>query len=426
VGKRQKNIEIIRKYYNGELSPAAQQELEERALDDPFLQDALLGFENFGIKNEIITELDQRLDDRLNKRKNKIIGFNWGVRQWSMAASLIIFISVLSIYLNQTPENKTIAVSDIQKKEGFPESAKIIPDTIAEPKPMGDTKLSLGPLMADNNIKSKPSVKSYSPEEEISVEPLMDNQVFDVDSIKLNKVVVVNNDTPKKEIISSSITSIKSDEIQDISSSKARLFADNKLIANQSVRSNMTSLPIILIKGQVTDITTGDALPGVQIQNKVNGLVTTSDAKGTFKLVGNENDSLKISYMGYEPEILIANQKDSFKIQLKPSSDALSEVVIAGYGQQKKNNYLLAGPNGGWHTFRKYLDKNAYLSTNETGKVIVQFSILKSGQLIDFKVLKTFSPAASETGLKLIKTYNSWHGAGNKVTQNVKVTVRFK
>ncbi|MBU0697343.1 MAG: hypothetical protein KKE39_12595 [Bacteroidetes bacterium] len=72
--KRQNDIEIIRQYYNGELSPAAQQELEERALDDPFLQDAMMGIEEFGLSSDVVDELDQRLDDRLNKRKNKILG----------------------------------------------------------------------------------------------------------------------------------------------------------------------------------------------------------------------------------------------------------------------------------------------------------------------------------------------------------------
>ncbi|MBU0697342.1 MAG: carboxypeptidase-like regulatory domain-containing protein [Bacteroidetes bacterium] len=291
---------------------------------------------------------------------------------------------------------------------------------------MVDSELSSGPLIAENNIKSQSLAKSYSPEEEISIEPKVDDLISNKDSIKLNEVTAVGNGTSKKENITSSISDIKSADFQDISKSKGKLLAENKLTANQALRSNITNVTAPLIKGEVTDITTGDVLPGVQIQNKVNGMVTTSDVKGTFKLVGNENDTLKISYIGYEPEVLSSHQKDLLKIQLKPSSDALSEVVDIGYVQQKQNNYLLAGPNGGWHTFRKYLDKNAHLSTNETGKVIVQFSILKTGHLTDFKILKTFSTAASEAALKLIKTYNSWHGAGNEVTQNVKVTVRFK
>jgi TonB family protein len=424
VNNPQNDIEIIRKYYNGELSPAAQQELEERALDDPLLQEAMAGIEEFGISNETIEELNQNLEERLTKRKNKVIGLNWGFTQWSIAASLIIFISVLSIYINQTPENKTIAVSDIQKKNGIPESAKIIPDTIADPNQIGKTELSSGPLIADNQITSKPSTKAYSPEDEISVEPLMDNSK--ADSLKLNEVRVLGYGTQKKESMSSAASSMRAAELQDISKSKAKLVAENQLAARQSMRSNIAVATAQVIKGKVTDITTGDVLPGVQIQNKVNGLVTTSDINGVFKLVGNNTDSLKISYIGYEPEILSASQKDSLKIQLKPNTAALSEVVTVGYGQQNQNNHVIAGPNGGWHTFRKYLDKNAHLPNKETGKVIVQFNILKNGQLTNFKILKTFSPSASETALKLIKNYNSWHGAGNEITQNVKVTVRFK
>ncbi len=415
MNKTQNDINLIRKYYNGALSLAEQQKLEERALDDPFLQDAMMGIEELGLQDDTIAELDQKLNDRLNKRKYNLIGFTWGVKQWSIAASLIIFISVLSIYLNQTPENRTIAVSELQKKDGLLESAKTIPDTINETKPNGKTELSTGSLLADNNMMVQSPTKSYSPEEEISVEPLMDHQTSSLDTLLQNKKSIV-----------SSVTSMKSDEIQDISNSKVKLLADNNFSAKQAMSSNIVTAPAQLIKGEVTDIITGNVLPGVQIQNKINGLVTISDVKGTFKLVGNQNDSLEISYIGYEPEVLSAKQNVLLKIQLKPSTDGLSEVAAVGYSQRKENNTTLAGPNGGWHTFRQYLDKNAHLNTNQTGKVIVQFNILKNGKLADFKILKTFSPSASETALKLIKAYNSWHGASNGITQNIKVTVRFK
>ena len=45
---REKDILQIRKYLNGELDAAAMHELERRALDDPFLADAIEGFEHAG------------------------------------------------------------------------------------------------------------------------------------------------------------------------------------------------------------------------------------------------------------------------------------------------------------------------------------------------------------------------------------------
>ena len=63
-----------------------------------------------------------------------------------------------------------------------------------------------------------------------------------------------------------------------------------------------------------------------------------TDLDGIFSLDISENSTiLSISYLGYEnKEIQVKEQSDLGIIKLAPSSMALEEVVVVGYGVQKK------------------------------------------------------------------------------------------
>lgn len=399
MNKELPDIELIRKYLSGELSPATMQELEAKALDDAFLHDTLEGFGKEGIDKNDLEKLSKRLDDRIKKKKGKIITINWGLKQWGIAASLIIGISVLSIYLNQTPENKTIAVSELQKQEGLPQNVKVKIDS--DKTEENTTKLlDKSPALGNHEMTKIASVKSYSPADEISVEPVTD--ALNPDTVDIGDLKITRISTMPKERISKTL--------------------ENKKVDFNTVSTNVEKS--IVIKGKVMDITSGYPLPGVQLRDLSNGNSTISDGKGNFILLGKNKDKIEAKYIGFVTEELAAEKEDTLKIDLKPDEKAISKVVSLDDGNQ--NNNTLAGPDGGWHTFRKYLDYRAHLSNQEKGRVVLQFMIMATGELTDFKILKTFSPVASGLALKLIKDYHAWHGAENGVPQKARVIVRFK
>ncbi|MBD3748904.1 MAG: carboxypeptidase-like regulatory domain-containing protein [Sphingobacteriales bacterium] len=402
MNKELYDIEIIRKYLSGELSPAAMQELEARALNDPFLRDALDGFERAGMDPSILKNLQNKLDHRI-KKKDKIFAINWGLKHWGIAASVIIGISVLSIYLNQTPENQTIAISELQQKEGLPESVKIKIDNDKAAENTEDL-LDKSPALTSNETQKLASTKAYSPADEISLEPLAD--AINADTVHLGDLKVTDISALSKEDLSAT--------------------SENKTTANSVTAAKMKVSLTDIIKGKVTDITSGDALPGVQITDLSNGNSTLSDEKGNFTLSGKYKDKIEAKYIGFLTEQLLVNTKDSLKIDLKPDNKAFSEVVSIDYSKQNIDNNTLAQPDGGWHTFRKYLDREAHLPSQEKGRVVVQFTITAIGKLTDFKILKSFSPEASDLALKLVKDYHAWRGAKNGTPQKARVTVRFK
>lgn len=93
-----------------------------------------------------------------------------------------------------------------------------------------------------------------------------------------------------------------------------------------------------LISGVVLDAN-GLSLPGatVLIKGTTNSVSTDIDGKFTIK-VDNADAILVISYIGFDTvEIAVANKSD-LKITLKESSQTLNEVVVIGYGTQKRSD----------------------------------------------------------------------------------------
>ncbi|CAM3799588.1 TonB-dependent receptor [Pontibacter korlensis] len=94
---------------------------------------------------------------------------------------------------------------------------------------------------------------------------------------------------------------------------------------------------IFLIKGKVVDA--ANPLPGVSVVVKgtSNGTVTSVD--GSFEIRVRPNDVLVFSMIGFQPvEHKVSQQDQNINITLKENLQSLGEVVVVGYGTQKKEN----------------------------------------------------------------------------------------
>ena len=65
-----------------------------------------------------------------------------------------------------------------------------------------------------------------------------------------------------------------------------------------------------------------------------NGTITDIDGKFTLEVSGNA--TLQVSYIGYNTQKLSVLGKTDFSIKLIEDTQALDEVVVVGYGTQKK------------------------------------------------------------------------------------------
>ncbi|UKT62778.1 SusC/RagA family TonB-linked outer membrane protein [Pedobacter mucosus] len=101
---------------------------------------------------------------------------------------------------------------------------------------------------------------------------------------------------------------------------------------------NELKLPLadIVIRGIVKD-ETGSPIPGASVRVKGSIAVAATDINGSFSItVPSESAVLIVTYVGYLPkEVTVGNQKN-INIQLEPSSNALEEVAVVGFGTQRK------------------------------------------------------------------------------------------
>ncbi len=96
------------------------------------------------------------------------------------------------------------------------------------------------------------------------------------------------------------------------------------------------SAQIKQVKGTVTG-QDGMPLPGATVLVKGTKMATSTDFDGNFQLqIPQGASSLEVSYIGFTTKTVALEGKTSFKIQLKSSNIEMDEVVVVGYGVQKK------------------------------------------------------------------------------------------
>lgn len=106
--------------------------------------------------------------------------------------------------------------------------------------------------------------------------------------------------------------------------------------------SIMASAQTKLLTGSVKD-DKGESLPGVSIMLKGTSNGVSSDANGNFSInIPNGRGTLVFSFIGYSDQEVVVSGQDKLQVQMKPASKNLDEVVVVGYGTQKKTSVTAA------------------------------------------------------------------------------------
>ena len=114
----------------------------------------------------------------------------------------------------------------------------------------------------------------------------------------------------------------------------------------QTLRLTVFALAIVFnyvasatpISGKVADAGTGEAIIGATIYDARNHVGVITDAEGNFRIdVATFPSELKISYVGYEQQtIRVKGEDKDLVVVLKEEGQKLDEIVVVGYGTQKR------------------------------------------------------------------------------------------
>ncbi|MGB3104596.1 SusC/RagA family TonB-linked outer membrane protein [Sphingobacterium siyangense] len=96
-----------------------------------------------------------------------------------------------------------------------------------------------------------------------------------------------------------------------------------------------------LVDGNIKDAH-GKPLAGVTVQVKGKDHSTRTDASGNFRINANTGETLLLTMIGYKKQEFLLSENGPYKVTLIESTDVLEEVVVVGYGTQKRANVTSA------------------------------------------------------------------------------------
>lgn len=93
----------------------------------------------------------------------------------------------------------------------------------------------------------------------------------------------------------------------------------------------------LIIKGKITDIK-NESVPGASVLVKGTLQGTTTDVNGNYTLQADPNAILVFSFIGFITQEVPVNNRTNIDVQLKEQTFDVGEVVVVGYGVQKKSD----------------------------------------------------------------------------------------
>lgn len=426
------SFEDIQRYLQGKMSATEMHDIEKAALQDPFLADAIEGFNEADINTakQHLNEINAGLF--AEKQKTKIVSFNKRTRWLNIAALVIVLAGiglVISFLTKTSSSDKQAEIARVQQALVQKETVK---DSVAAPATADEIKQAdTALLIAENKVakKAQPSSAKTKTKEKAEVVGTNAPNEAEADAYKTDVAIAASPaPVPEKTMMSRAYAA-------------AAANADSLQTTLQGKVGGLTALPTTF-SGKVVD-ENNKPIAGVSVVSADNKAAVLTDINGDFNL--QRNDTLlhvTASTVGYNTQSTALQQGFNKPIMLKQSSESLNDVVVTGYGTQQKS-YITgsvlrkqkdiardsAMPVGGWNNFNNYVvtqlnkDTTASGITNPRDLVELEFLIDNSGNPYNIKVTKSPNDVYSTKAVEILKHGPKWTIPAKK--KKAKVVINF-
>ncbi len=171
------------------------------------------------------------------------------------------------------------------------------------------------------------------------------------------------------------------------------LFADNKKVDVKNVVQQKSKI----VTGTVLDVT-GMPVIGANVTVKGTTQGTITDMDGKFSLEVAEGDILQVTYIGFANQEVKVGTQTNLSVTLKEDAEALDELVVVGYGTQKKVNLTGA--------------VTAITGEKITKRPVTNTTTMLQGQVPGLRIVQgTGQPGAESVSVK-IRGVGTFSGAG--------------
>ncbi|HEX7756126.1 MAG TPA: TonB-dependent receptor [Niabella sp.] len=122
----------------------------------------------------------------------------------------------------------------------------------------------------------------------------------------------------------------------------------NRLLKRSLVYFSLCLLPVCTLYAQTRNVSgavldlSGNGIPGVSVTVKNSVRATLSNEAGRFTIAAAKGDILVLSAVGYATKEVAVDEKTDIEVRLQTADKQMDEVVVVGYGTQKKSNLTSA------------------------------------------------------------------------------------
>lgn len=402
--------------------------LEKESMQDPFLADAMDGYNQVeGNHEQRIEKLRMQVSAHSAKKKNTY------AITWSIAACLIIGFGISSYFLflkKSMTDEVFIAEESVSTKLAEPAAppTPAIPATPTVPAtPQKEIALATTKVKTDSTPVSEITARQANKKDMIAKIQATSQPQQGVPVATVPVMEEVSEETAAlQEVVATMDTS------ESESDKKMKLAKEAAILPQNN-----------MIKGRVTD-EKGEPIIGASVAYKGTNIGTITNMNGEFSLVKKDDKKrLTAQFIGYDPVEIRVDTSRTMLIAMNENKQALNEVVVVGYGAKKNKKSVTAGtvvkgdeqankditpqPVIGKRSYQKYLKENLVRPTDEKcaqvkGKVVLTFLVNKEGRPFFIKVKESLCESSDKEAIRLIQEGPDWI-YGTKLAE---VTVHFE
>ena len=401
--------------------------LEKESMQDPFLADAMDGYNQVeGNHEQRIEKLRMQVSAHSAKKKNTY------AITWSIAACLIIGFGISSYFLflkKSMTDEVFIAEESVSTKLAEPAAppTPAIPATPTVPAtPQKEIALATTKVKTDSTPVSEITARQANKKDMIARIQATSQPQQGVLVATVPVMEEVSEETAALQEVVATMDTFESESDKKMKLAK---------VATILPQNNM-------IKGRVTN-EKGEPLIGASVTYKGTNIGTITNMNGEFSLVKKDDKKrLTAEYIGYDPVEIRIDTSRTMLIAMNENKQALNEVVVVGYGAKKNKKSTTTGnvvtvkeqakkeitpqPVIGKRSYQKYLKENLVRPTADNckdikGEVVLSFFVDEEGKPQNITVIHGLCEFADKEAIRLVKEGPKW--TSGKLP--ARVTVRF-
>ncbi len=426
-------VNDIERYWAGKLTPSEMNAMEKAALDDPFLAEALEGYENINTATADINSLRERLERRVDNEA-MIVPLKGKKITWLRVAAAIIIIVGIGLFLQQM----------VFKNQAEPIIVSLDKNKAKEETPANvTTKL-------DTPINRLTTTSSESPGSVQSQRTLLKNKdvangrsaKIDTTKNNIGSVATTRPITDDKDLSITSAPAAASAGRKEESDKRAykKPFADTPLSLNEvnvvsaakpsSRQANFADKNAGLAFSNKYNYRVVDdqnnPIPFANVMNTRDNVGTYTDIRGNFNLLSSDSTlNVQIKSLGYNSAYYnLSPTKQTNDLVLKEDQDAKREILAQNKkvvsNLSRKDSNEVEEPEVGWGFYNTYVANNIKIPENIRSKnagtaVELSFDIDKSGQPVNIKVTRSSQcKECDEEAIRLLRDGPKWKKKGKR------------